>query len=195
MGQYFDNEKLTSNIFEFDVNILGEKFMFKTDNGVFSKRGLDFGTRLLLESLEVSDLTNKGLDVGCGYGVISIIISKVAGVAMDGVDVNKRALHLATSNIKLNNVEKVNFFESNCYDNVEGKYDFIITNPPIRAGKEVLHKILIGAKDYLNKGGSLYFVMRKEQGAKSMLKELENHYDIEIITKKKGFYIFKCFFR
>lgn len=195
MGQYFDNEKLTSNIFEFDVNILGEKFMFKTDNGVFSKRGLDFGTRLLLESLEVSDLTNKGLDVGCGYGVISIIISKVAGVAMDGVDVNKRALHLSKANIKLNNVEKVNFFESDCYDKVEGKYDFIITNPPIRAGKEVLHKILIGAKDFLNDDGILYFVMRKEQGAKSMLKELENHYNIDIIAKKKGFYIFKCFFR
>ncbi len=195
MGQYFDNEKLASNIFEFDVNILGEKFKFKTDNGVFSKRGLDFGTKLLLESLTISELNAKGLDVGCGYGTISIILSKTANVSMDGVDINKRALHLARTNSKLNNMEEINFIESDCYQNVKDKYDFIITNPPIRAGKEVLYKILIGAKDFLKNDGILYFVMRKDQGAKSMQKELEKHYNIDIIGKKSGFFVFKCFFR
>ena len=87
------------------------------------------------------------------------------------------------------NEKTINIFSSNVYDNVNKKYNYIITNPPIRAGKEVVRKFLLGGYDYLNDNGILYFVMRKDHGVKSMIKELENKYNVTIINKDKGFYI------
>ena len=107
------------------------------------------------------------------------------------VDINKRAIHLCEMNIKDNKVN-AKAFESNVYDNVKDKYDVIVTNPPIRAGKKIVLEILARAKEFLNIDGELWFVIRKDQGAKSIAKELENTYNLEIIEKSKGFYIFRA---
>lgn len=195
MAQYFENVNLPSKIIEYEAYFLGTKFIFKADNGVFSKEKLDFGTRLLLESLPMKEMKGEVLDLGCGYGVVSIILSKFVHANFDAVDVNRRALHLFEMNIKLNKVSDINFFESDCYENVDKKYDYIITNPPIRAGKEVVYKMLRGAKDHLKEGGSLYFVMRKDHGAKTAIKDISDIYNCEIITKEKGFFIIKCICR
>ena len=195
MAQYFENVNLPSKIIEYEAYFLGTKFIFKADNGVFSKEKLDFGTRLLLESLPMKQMSGDVLDLGCGYGVVSIILSKFVNANFDAVDVNRRALHLFEMNIKLNKVSDINFFESDCYENVDKKYDYIITNPPIRAGKEVVYKMLRGAKDHLKEGGSLYFVMRKDHGAKTAIKDISDIYNCEIITKEKGFFVIKCICR
>jgi 16S rRNA (guanine1207-N2)-methyltransferase len=195
MAQYFENTNLPSKIIEFETYFLKTKFIFKADNGVFSKEKLDFGTRLLLENLPMKDMKGDILDLGCGYGVVSIILSKFINANFDGVDVNKRALHLAEMNIKLNKVSNINFFESYCYDNVNKKYDYIITNPPIRAGKEVVYKMLREAKDHLKPDGFLFFVMRKDHGAKTAIKDISDIYETEIISREKGFFIIKCFLR
>ena len=108
------------------------------------------------------------------------------------VDVNLRALHLSELNCKENNSTNINVFESNTYSNIDSKYSCIITNPPIRAGKKVVYDIVMNAKDYLEESGKLFLVIRKEQGAKSLIKDLEKIYDVEILEKKKGFYILKC---
>lgn len=192
MGQYFSNDELKSNIQKYNVDILGERYSFYTDNGVFSKEKLDFGTRVLLENLPLENLYGKILDVGCGYGVIDIILSKKVDAIFLGVDVNRRALHLAEMNKKENRVNNVSFLESSCYENVEGKYNFIITNPPIRAGKQIVYEIVMGAKKYLEKDGALFIVVRKEQGAKSMIRDLEKIYKVEVINKIKGFFVIKC---
>jgi 16S rRNA (guanine1207-N2)-methyltransferase len=192
MSQYFENEKLPSEIREYDTKFLGVSFSFKTDNGVFSKDGFDFGTRVMLENISIKDMSGDILDLGCGYGVVSIILSKFLNANFDAVDVNKRALHLAEMNMKKNSVTGINFFESNCYENVVKKYDYIITNPPIRAGKKVVYEMLMGAKDYLKEDGTLYFVMRKDQGAKSAMKDLESLYKVELLCKKNGFFVIKC---
>lgn len=192
MSQYFENVNLPSEIKEFKTNFLGVSFIFKTDNGVFSKDGLDFGTRVMLECLPLKEMSGDILDLGCGYGVVSIILSKFLDAKFDAVDVNRRALHLAEMNMKKNSVSGINFFESFCYENVSGKYDYIITNPPIRAGKKVVYEMLIGAKDHLKENGVLYFVMRKEQGAKSAIRDLENLYNIDVLCKEKGFFVIKC---
>lgn len=196
MSQYFENENLPSNIIEFQTNFLGITFKFKTDNGVFSKDKLDFGTRVLLENLPISEMSGDILDLGCGYGVVSIILSKIIDAKFDAVDVNRRALHLAQMNMKLNKVQNINFFESYCYDAIDKNklYDYIITNPPIRAGKEVVYKMLKEAKEHLKKDGVLYFVMRKDHGAKTAIKDVSHLYNIEVIKKEKGFFIIKCFF-
>lgn len=195
MSQYFENVKLPSEIVQYETKFLGVNFTFKTDNGVFSKEKLDFGTRLMLESIPFKELSGDILDLGCGYGVVSIILSKFINANFDGVDINKRALHLADINKRINNVSDINFFESDVYENVLKKYDCIITNPPIRAGKKVVYDMLINAKEHLKENGVLYFVMRKDQGAKSTIKDLDSLYNIEIIGKKNGFLVTKCFLR
>lgn len=192
MGQYFSNEELKSNIQKYSVDILGNRYSFYTDNGVFSKEKLDFGTRVLLENIPIEKLHGDILDVGCGYGVIDIVLGKIVDAKFLGVDVNRRALHLAEMNKKENNLSNISFVESSCYENVNGKYDFIITNPPIRAGKKIVYEIVMGAKNFLKDDGSLFIVVRKEQGAKSMIRDLEEIYRVEVLNKVKGFFVIKC---
>ncbi len=192
MGQYFDNDKLPSKMVKTECFVLGKKFVFNTDNGVFSKDGLDFGSRLLLESIPLEEVGGKVLDMGCGYGVFGIIINKLTSCCVDMVDVNLRAIHLSQINIKENRCSNVNAFESNVYQNIDSKYTAIITNPPIRAGKKVVYDIVMNAKDYLEDNGKLFLVIRKEQGAKSLIKDLEKIYSVKILEKKKGFFILEC---
>ena len=192
MGHYFTNENLPSKIQKTKCNVLGNNFIFLTDNGVFSKDGLDFGSRLLLETIPLEEVGGKILDMGCGYGVFGIVIGKLVQTHVDMVDVNLRAIHLAQRNIKENHVNDINVFESNVYENVTGKYSTIVTNPPIRAGKKVVYDIVMGAKDYLESDGKLFLVIRKEQGAKSLIVDLQKIYNVSILEKKKGFFIIEC---
>ena len=192
MGQYFDNQNLPSKMVKTESFILGKKFVFFTDNGVFSKDGLDFGSRLLLESIPLEEVGGKVLDMGCGYGVFGIVLNKVTSCEVDMVDVNLRAMHLAEINSKENDCIGVNVFESNTYSNINSKYSCIVTNPPIRAGKTIVYDIVMNARDYLEKDGYLFLVIRKEQGAKSLIVDLEKLYTVEVLNKKKGFFILKC---
>lgn len=191
MAQYFDNVELKSEIRKFDVDILNKKFSFYSDNGVFCKEHLDFGSRLLLENIPWDEVTGSILDVGCGYGPIGIIASKLTGNKVVMCDVNKRALHLAKMNIKENNADAL-VIESNCYENITDKYNTIITNPPIRAGKKIVYEILFGAKEHLELDGALFLVIHKDQGAKSLIKDLNDTYNVQVLEKNKGFFVIKC---
>ena len=193
MGHYFTNEQLPSDIKETTCVVLGNHFKFLTDNGVFSKDGLDFGSRLLLEVIPREEVGGKILDMGCGYGVFGIVLARVTSHRVDMVDVNHRALHLSKRNAKLNGVsDLVSIFESNCYSNISEKYSTIITNPPIRAGKKIVYDIVMNARNYLEDGGNLFLVIRKEQGAKSLIVDLEKVYTVKVLEKKKGFFIIQC---
>lgn len=189
MNHYFTNENVISNERKITIKIKDVKLEMFVDNGVFSKNGLDFGTRTLLESID-ENIKGDVLDFGCGYGPIGIYLSKVYDVDVDMVDINKRCLKLALKNSSLNKV-KTNVFESNIYENINKKYDYIITNPPIRVGKKILYKILFSAKYCLKENGKMYLVIHKDQGAKSLLKDLLKEYKAEVISKNKGFYVIK----
>ena len=187
MSYYFSNdENVKTNEIKHRVTINGDSFTFITDNGVFSKRGLDFGTRTLLENLP--NLKGEVLDFGCGYGPIGIFLKKTYSCHVDMIDINRRSLSLAKKNAEENQVE-VNIFESDVYQNINKKYDFIITNPPIRVGKEKLYEILMGADGYLKENGELWFVIHKDQGAKTALRDLNQKYNAKLIVKNKGFYV------
>jgi len=192
MSQYFDNDKnIKSEKRLIKFNFDNKEFSIYSDNGVFSKDKFDYGTRLLLENIDIHSLCGKVLDLGCGTGVVGLILGTLnKNISIDMVDVNERAIELARENIKLNNLDNT-IFVSDVYSNINDKYDYIITNPPIRAGKEVIRNFLLGARDYLIEYGTLYFVMRKDHGVKSMIKELEKIYKVEVIAKDKGFYIVK----
>ena len=191
MAQYFDNVDIKSELRKFDVKIFDLILKFNSDNGVFCKDRLDFGTRLLLESIPWNEVGDSILDVGCGYGPIGIIASKMTDASVTMCDVNKRALHLAEMNCKDNNVSAT-VVESNCYENIQLRFDCIITNPPIRAGKKIVYEIVFGAKEHLNDNGLLFLVIHKDQGAKSLLKDLEKEYEVEVLEKNKGFFVIKC---
>ncbi len=194
MSHYFSNEKLPSNVKKKECTVLNSNFIFLTDNGVFSKDGLDFGSRLLLEVIPLDEVGANILDVGCGYGCIGIVLNKLTNASVDMIDVNLRAIHLANRNIKENNCNNIRAFESNCYEKIDSKYSCIVTNPPIRAGKKIVYNIVMNAINYLEKNGALFLVIRKEQGAKSLISDLEKIYNVEVLERKKGFFIIKCTF-
>ena len=192
MNQYFDNnENLKSEEIKRKAIIHGEEFEFITDNGVFSKKGLDFGTRSLLENLDITKISGKVLDFGCGYGPIGIYISRMTNAKVHMIDVNRRSLELARRNVNLNHVN-VEVYESNIYENVNETFDYIVSNPPIRVGKKILYEILFKAYNYLKEKGELWIVVNKDQGAKSLMKDLEKTYKVELVNKNKGFYIIRC---
>ena len=191
MNHYFtnnDNLKSQERVISFSYDSYNLEFI--SDNGVFAKNKIDYGSILLvLTYLKNKKDIKNFLDVGCGYGFISILLSKVLNITGVGIDINKRALNLANRNAKLNKVD-VLFKESNIYENINDKYDLIITNPPIRAGKKVVLDILKNAKHYLNKDGELWAVIRVSGGVKSIINEINSLYKIEIKEKSKGFYVF-----
>ena len=187
---YAENPDAAHDIHELRVDLLGEKMTFLTDAGVFSKKMVDFGSQLLLKCLEV----NQGetvLDVGCGYGPLGLSLAKAYGVQATMVDINNRALDLARQNAERNKVEAM-IFQSSIYEQVEGKFDHVISNPPIRAGKQVVHEIIENSKDFLETGGDLTIVIQKKQGAPSAKSKMEDVFgNCEIVKKDKGYYILR----
>lgn len=190
MNQYFNNnEKLDSEIKEFFVQVKDINMYLYTDNGVFNKKGLDFGTRVLLENIDISN-KESFLDVGCGCGPIGFFILLSGKENVDMIDVNNRAINLTKMGLKKNHI-KANVYNSDIYSDVSGKFDMIITNPPIHAGKAKIYEIVRGSIDYLNKNGELWLVIRKDQGANSLIKDNSDILDFEIVDKIKGFWILK----
>lgn len=192
MSHYFtNNENLKSEIRKVNVLINDVNYYFYTDNGVFSKGELDFGTELLLKTFSYNNLNENALDIGCGCGPIGIYLSKL-GFKVDMSDVNKRAIHLSKMALKEQNI-KANVFESDAYSNIDGKYDYIVSNPPIRVGKEKLYEIIMNAESHLTKNGQLWLVVRKQQGAESLIRDMKSIYkNVDVVGKKKGFYIIKA---
>lgn len=179
---------------QFQAVLLGQSFRFKTDAGVFSKRGIDFGSRLLIESAEIEP-KSAVLDLGCGYGAVGIAVCKtVPDVKVTMADVNERAVQLAKENAAMNQVDDhVEILVSDGFSQLQAKkFDHILLNPPIRAGKSTVYRLFKEASFALYPGGSLWIVIRKQQGAESAKKELEQLYpDVEVVHKKKGYVIIR----
>ncbi|WP_040953134.1 class I SAM-dependent methyltransferase [Gorillibacterium massiliense] len=172
----------------------GRAFTFLTDAGVFSKGGVDFGSRLLIETMEVRE-NDRVLDVGCGYGPIGLTAATLAlHGAVTMVDINERAVELAKSNAQKNGIANVSIITSDLFEAVqEQEFDCILTNPPIRAGKETVHRIFEEAYQHLALGGSLWVVIQKKQGAPSAFTKLEALFgEVQEAAKDKGYWIFRC---
>ena len=187
---YAENPDSAHDIHELKVTLLGQSFTFLTDSGVFSKKMVDYGSQVLLNTLDFE----KGktlLDLGCGYGPLGISLAKVQGVKPTMVDINNRAIDLAKQNAQKNGVE-ADIFQSNIYEKVNGTFDYIISNPPIRAGKQVVLTIISESINYLKVGGNLTIVIQKKQGAPSAKAKMEEVFgNVEILKRDKGYYILR----
>ena len=196
MSHYFVNdENVVSKPRQVIYSINGVGFSLESDNGVFSKNELDKGSELLIEQLLPIDLGENILDIGCGIGVIGLTLAYFTpSLKVCLTDVNTRALSLCNENansLKLS--QRVTILQSDIYKKIEGKFNSIVSNPPIRAGKKVTYEIYKGALDHLVDSGSLYIVVRKNQGAKSVMSYLEELFgNVALLAREKGYYVIKA---
>ena len=188
---YFaENPDAKHDIHELKVELLGQQMTFLTDAGVFSKKMIDYGSRVLLSALEFNK-KEMLLDVGCGYGTLGLTLAKAQELEVTLVDINQRALDLARKNADANQVS-ADIFQSNVYENVTGQFHHIISNPPIRAGKQVVHEVISGSYDHLLADGDLTIVIQKKQGAPSAKAKMEEVFgNCETLKKDKGYYILR----
>jgi 16S rRNA (guanine1207-N2)-methyltransferase len=192
---YYSRKPSTeSNPVKWQSELKGNTFRFKTDSGVFSKKEVDFGSRLLIDTFELKKADGMVLDVGCGYGPIGLSIARAYPEAMvHMVDVNERAIMLAKENASENKVDNVKIYESDRLNGVEEDgFDAILTNPPIRAGKKIVHDIFEQSFQRLAEGGELWVVIQKKQGAPSAMEKMKELFgDVEVEAKSKGYFILK----
>ena len=171
----------------------GHALKFETDSGVFSRTELDRGTEVLLESLP-DEVSGAVLDMGCGWGIIGVAVGMHwPGTVITMADINQRACDLSRKNAAANGVSAT-VVESDGYEKILGsRYDLILQNPPIRAGKAVIYQMFADASTCLNKKGELWLVIRKQQGAPSAITYLKTLFeDVETVEKKSGFWIIRC---
>jgi len=179
------NERLLTS------SLLGREMRFYTDAGVFSRDDVDPGSRLLIES--AGPLSGRVLDMGCGWGPVglSIALANPACTVLMA-DVNQRAAELSERNRRLNGVSNASVIQSNAFESVEGSFDHVLTNPPIRAGKSVIYGMFDESFRRLTPGGTLTIVIRKQQGAPSAKKHLEEVFgNAEVIAKSGGYWIIR----
>lgn len=196
MSHYYDaSPNVSSDEQLIERKIATHQMKFHTDNGVFSKASIDYGSEFLIEQFinQVNcDESTHIVDVGCGYGPIGLTVKKHFNCQMTMVDINERSIQLAKKNAKLNNLRSsINIFQNDILSNIgKGEIDILLTNPPIRAGKEVVHSIITQARQLdINE---VWVVIQKKQGMSSMKKHIESLYsDVETIAKSKGYYILR----
>lgn len=193
MDQYFTREPSSESrpvICQFEDR--GRKYVFETDAGVFSKGEVDQGTEILLKALP--DLDGDILDLGCGWGVVGTCLkgrNPDARIVM--VDVNLRALELSRKNLSRNGAS-AEVLESDGFEGIRDRtFDAVVTNPPIRAGKEKVYEMLGDAARSLKSGGQLFVVIRKQQGAESCMRYLKTLFDeVEKIDRSAGYWVLQA---
>ena len=191
MSYYFTNDpQLEMNRKNISFRFFDVIENFISDNGVFSKETLDYGSRALLETITKLDITGKVLDMGCGIGVIGILLKKYkSDIDLTLIDVNERAVELTKINSQ-NYKQDNKVILSDGFTALDDKFDCIVSNPPIRIGKEKLYSLFAQAYEHLNENGMMYLVIRKQQGAKSAMAYLaELGLKVELLNKDKGYWI------
>ncbi len=182
----------TSNPTFFNATLNTFTLTFQTDDGVFSKRQVDYGSKVLLEQFRQPTVMGNLLDLGCGYGPIGITLAKqFPERSIYMVDINERAVNLAKENVELNDVENATVLWSDALSEVKGeRFASVVTNPPFRAGKQVVHQMMEDSYHVLVPGGELWVVVQKKQGAPSLKKKLEAIFsEVETVKKDKGYYV------
>ncbi|MCD9026352.1 class I SAM-dependent methyltransferase [Cohnella silvisoli] len=194
---YYSNKpQSASDRQAFETVLRGFNFRLTSDAGVFSRDGVDYGSRVLIEHMEIPHEA-RILDIGCGYGPIGLTAARLAPQGhVTLIDINERAVELSKHNAAANAIHNVSFAQSDLYAAVAGEvYDVILSNPPIRAGKVVVHSLFAESWKHLMPGGTIWVVIQKKQGAPSAKAKLEEIYGEDAVVevgKDKGYRIYRC---
>lgn len=193
---YFkDIEHKKEDFFSFSENFLDEEIILNSCNNVFSKNEIDYGTKVLIKAVyDNFDLDGKDcLDLGCGLGVVSImLLKKFKDAKFVLSDITDISVKLSKTNLEKNKVKSCEIIKSDLFENIDKNFDFIITNPPIRAGKNLLLKLIDESVNKLKDNGKLVLVIRKNHGEESIKKYMETKFNlVEILKRDKGFYVLK----
>ncbi|MEC1178106.1 methyltransferase [Metasolibacillus meyeri] len=194
---YYSNKpQVESKPRKWKFTLLGSEFVFETDAGVFSKSEVDFGSRVLIDTFKIPAIQGVVMDIGCGYGPIGLALAKAhQDRFIYMMDINSRAVALAQKNAEMNGIQNVQVIESDGLANVTPQTEVaaILTNPPIRAGKETIFKFYDEAYSMLAMDGELWVVIQKKQGAPSTVSHLEEKFtEVEVVEKKKGYWIVRA---
>lgn len=178
----------------FATRLGSEQYSFTSDAGVFAKDEVDFGTRLLIEEFVTPDVAGDMLDIGCGYGPIGIALGRLnpdRNIRM--IDINERAISLAKENVAENNTPNVTVEQSDFLEMEEvPEFAAILTNPPIRAGKDIVHGIFERSAEVLSSKGEFWIVIQRKQGAPSAERKLRTLFEtVEVVTREKGYVILR----
>jgi len=193
---YSAKPKSQSDRRSFETTLRGVRLKLTSDAGVFSRDGVDYGSRVLIEHMDIP-ADARVLDIGCGYGPIGLVAARLAPQGhVKLIDINERAVELAEMNARANGIGNVSFARSDLYEAVrDDSFDVILSNPPIRAGKAVVHRVFLEAFERLNPGGELWIVIQNKQGAPSARARLEEIFgedEVAEVAKDKGFRIYKA---
>ncbi len=199
MAHYFDQEPdVAADERLVTFSYADKEFVFHSSAGVFSKNHLDDGSRALLDGVrkffteQMISPEGSLLDLGCGYGVIGIVLKRLyPKLTLVLADINERAVALAKSNTRENRIGYTEVLQSDGWRGLQGRsFDWVVTNPPIRAGKKTVYAFFAGAADQLNTGGRFFTVVAKHQGADSAKKELQRLFGhCEVVSRSKGFHV------
>jgi|LSQX01.2.fsa_nt_gb 16S rRNA (guanine1207-N2)-methyltransferase len=202
---YTDKPISKNNVFRYAVNINEVQFQFFSNSGVFSKQGIDFGSRLLIDTvLEDADMIESGLsneekpslaDLGCGIGVIGIVLNRLLKINSTYLyDINERAITLAKMNIDNNASKRTYAIKKDIVnEQILERADICVSNPPIRAGKKTVFAFYERTYELLNKNGTFYCVIQKKQGSESTKNKLNELFgNGKIIQRSAGYHIYKC---
>lgn len=179
---------------QFTVLLRGRAWTFESASGVFAHRGLDAGTRLLIDAMQVGR-ADRILDLGCGYGPLGVV---AAGLSPRGrvwlVDANQRAAALALANVRRNRLRNARVLVGDGATAVaSGSMDLVLTNPPIRAGRSVVRGFIEGAWRVLRPSGRLYLVARTAQGAKTLARLIGERFgEARQVAARGGYRVYEA---
>ena len=168
----------------------GELLQFVVDAGVFSAGGLDPGSALLIENLEIAD-TDRVLDLGCGWGPVGIAAAKSARhghVVL--TEVNRRAARLARQNLALNGITNAEVRVGPFFEPVGSeRFQVIATNPPYRLGRDSILELLSETPSHLAEDGRLLLVGKGSQGIRFYQTWLAEHWPgpVEVLDRRSGY--------
>lgn len=185
---YSKNPTSESNLQLIEIDVLGKTYNLYTDSGVFSKDSLDKGTELLIKAMPILP-EDKVLDWGTGYGIVGIIASqKAKHGSVEMIDINERAVLLARKNIEFLGITNARAYQSDGFNEVKGTFNLIVSNPPFRAGKAVVHGLVERAPEFLISGGGLAVVVQRKQGAESLTKKMKEVFsNVEVLDRSGGY--------
>lgn len=192
MTEHYFSEKPTSElkIIEIKGYIFDEEIKLLSASGLFSKDRIDKGSKLLIEKSIIKN-NSSVLDLGCGYGVVGICITKKYNTNTTFTDINERAIELTKKNCKIHKIKNYSIIQSNSFQNIKEKFDTILLNPPQTAGKELCFEMISTSKNFLNMGGSLQIVARHKKGGESLSKYMQEIFgNLSTNAKSGGFRIY-----